>query len=404
VLHKVVLPMVISPLVGFALSYLFMVAILWAFRRANAVRSNRGFRWAQVVSAATMAFGHGTQDAQKTMGVIALTLVVSGHLSAHGSIPLWVILACAVAISAGTYSGGWRIMRTLGRRIFTLSPASGFAAQTVGSGVLLAAAGYGLPISTTHVISSSIMGAGATRRLSAVRWGVAGNIVMAWVLTIPAAAAVAALVWAILHAVLSLPKLVSATSRAERLDQGGGEGVQVVRLAAGDQGETLHRAAEDLLVAPLAAGIADIGPQAGPTGQGLALHHAGLDQGPWAVADRGDRFARLGKGLDEADRLRHQSQLVRIADPAGQHQAGVVSRIGIGDRVRGLEGVGQFGVVVHRLHGIPLRRDQHRLPTGFLDRLPRPGEFDLLHAAVGDQERDSLSCQIIAHSRCSFRW
>jgi len=202
VLHKVVLPMVISPLVGFALSYLFMVAVLWTFRRANAVRSNRGFRWAQVVSAATMAFGHGTQDAQKTMGVIALSLVVSGHLSAHGGIPLWVIVACALAISGGTYSGGWRIMRTLGRRIFTLSPASGFAAQTVGSGVLLAAAGYGLPISTTHVISSSIMGAGATRRLSAVRWGVAGNIVLAWILTIPAAAAVAALVWAILHAVL----------------------------------------------------------------------------------------------------------------------------------------------------------------------------------------------------------
>jgi phosphate/sulfate permease len=200
VLHKVVLPMIISPLVGFALSYLFMLAILWTFRRANAVRSNRGFRWAQVFSAATMAFGHGTQDAQKTMGVIALTLVVSGHLSAQGALPLWVILSCALAISAGTYSGGWRIMRTLGRRIFTLSPASGFAAQTVGSGVLLAAAGYGLPISTTHVISSSIMGAGATRRLSAVRWGVAGNIVMAWILTIPAAAAVAALIWAILHA------------------------------------------------------------------------------------------------------------------------------------------------------------------------------------------------------------
>jgi len=202
VLDKVVLPMVVSPLIGFGLSYLFMLAVLWTFRRANARRANRGFRWAQIASAAAMAFGHGTQDAQKTMGVIALTLVVSGHLSSGGGIPFWVIVTCALAISAGTYSGGWRIMRTLGRRIFSLSPASGFAAQTVASGVLLATASYGLPISTTHVISSSIMGVGATRRLSAVRWGVAGNIVMAWILTIPAAAAVAAVIWAVLHLAL----------------------------------------------------------------------------------------------------------------------------------------------------------------------------------------------------------
>ena len=170
-LDKVVIPMVISPLIGFGLSYLFMLALLWTFRKANAVRANRGFRWAQIVSAATMAFGHGTQDAQKTMGVIALTLVVSGHLGAKDPIPLWVILASAAAISAGTYSGGWRIMRTLGRRIFSLTPASGFAAQTVASAVLLGTAHYGLPISTTHVITSSVMGVGATRRFSAVRWG-----------------------------------------------------------------------------------------------------------------------------------------------------------------------------------------------------------------------------------------
>jgi len=152
-----------------------------------------------VVSAAAMAFGHGTQDAQKTMGVIALTLVVSGHLHKGDPIPLWVILAAAAAISAGTYSGGWRIMRTVGRRIYSLSPVSGFAAQTVASGVLFSAAQFGLPISTTHVISTSIMGAGATRRLSAVRWGVAGNIVGAWVLTLPASAAVAALMWVLLR-------------------------------------------------------------------------------------------------------------------------------------------------------------------------------------------------------------
>jgi phosphate/sulfate permease len=195
VVDKVIVPMVVSPLIGFGLSYAFMVALLWAFKRANAVRANRGFRWAQIASAATMSFGHGTQDAQKTMGVIALTLVVSGHLGATDEIPLWVVLSAAGAIAAGTYSGGWRIMRTLGRRIFSLTPPSGFAAQTVASAVLLGNAQFGLPVSTTHVITSSVMGVGATRRFSAVRWGVAGNIIFAWVLTIPAAAAVAALVW-----------------------------------------------------------------------------------------------------------------------------------------------------------------------------------------------------------------
>jgi PiT family inorganic phosphate transporter len=203
VVDKVVIPMVVSPLVGFALSYLFMLVILWVFRKVNAHRAQRGFRWGQIASAATMAFGHGTQDAQKTMGVIALTLVVSGHLGKDAGIPLWVILAAAAAISLGTYSGGWRIMRTLGRRIFSLTPASGFSAQTVASGVMLATAQYGLPVSTTHVISSSVMGVGATRRLSAVRWGVAGNIVTAWVMTIPAAALVAALMWFVMHPLLS---------------------------------------------------------------------------------------------------------------------------------------------------------------------------------------------------------
>jgi phosphate/sulfate permease len=202
VVDKVVIPMVLSPLIGFGLSYLFMLALLWMFRKTNAVRANRGFRWGQIVSAATMAFGHGTQDAQKTMGVIALTLVVSGHLGKSDGIPAWVILSSAAAISLGTYSGGWRVMRTLGRRIFSLTPAHGFAAQTVASAVMLGTAGYGLPVSTTHVISASVMGVGATRRLSAVRWGVAGNIVVAWVFTIPAAAAVAALMWLVLHATL----------------------------------------------------------------------------------------------------------------------------------------------------------------------------------------------------------
>jgi len=196
---KVVVPMVSSPLGGLVLGYLFMLTLLWTFRNANAHKVNRGFRWAQIASAGAMAFGHGTQDAQKTMGVIALALTVSGHLAPHSGIPLWVILAAATAISLGTYSGGWRIMRTLGRRIISLSPASGFAAQTVASSIMLTTSQLGLPVSTTHVITSSVMGVGATRPFSAVRWGVAGNIVFAWVLTIPGAAAVAALAWAILR-------------------------------------------------------------------------------------------------------------------------------------------------------------------------------------------------------------
>jgi len=203
VVDKVVIPMVASPLLGFAISYGFMLAVLWTFRKVNAHKANRGFRWGQIVSAGAMAFGHGTQDAQKTMGVIALTLAVSGHLADPTNIPIWVILSSAAAISLGTYSGGWRIMRTLGRRIYSLTPVSGFAAQTVASAVMLSTSQLGLPVSTTHVISSSVMGVGATRRLSAVRWGVAGNIVSAWILTMPAAAAVAALAWAILHPFLA---------------------------------------------------------------------------------------------------------------------------------------------------------------------------------------------------------
>jgi phosphate/sulfate permease len=192
VLDKVVIPMVVSPLVGFGLAYLAMVAVLWAFRNANPRRAGRNFRHAQIGSAALMAFGHGTQDAQKTMGVITLALVTSGHLDTF-AVPFWVILASAGAIAAGTYAGGWRIMRTLGRRIIQLTPANGFTAQTVASSVMLTTAYvYAVPVSTTHVITSSVMGVGATRRLSAVRWGVARSIAAAWVLTIPAAAIVAA--------------------------------------------------------------------------------------------------------------------------------------------------------------------------------------------------------------------
>ena len=202
VLDKVIIPMIISPLVGFGLGYLFMLAILWTFRRANAHKAHRGFRYAQIASSAAMAFGHGTQDAQKTMGIITLALVTSGEISDF-DVPLWVIVASALAISAGTYAGGFRIMRTLGRRIIQLTPANGFAAQTVASGVLIATATvFAVPVSTTHITTASIMGVGATRRLSAVRWGVAGNIVVAWVVTLPAAGLVAALAYLITHAIV----------------------------------------------------------------------------------------------------------------------------------------------------------------------------------------------------------
>ncbi|MER6825676.1 inorganic phosphate transporter [Streptosporangium sp. NPDC000563] len=200
VVEKVVIPMILSPLVGFSLAGLIMIGILWGFRRAQPTKANRGFRHAQTVSAAAMALGHGLQDAQKTMGVIFLALVVGGYQNDGDPIPQWVILAAATAISLGTYAGGWRIMRTLGRRIIALDPPQGFAAEAAAATVLYTAAiGFGAPISTTHTITSAIMGVGATKRLSAVRWGVAGNIVTAWVLTIPAAAFVAALSYFVLH-------------------------------------------------------------------------------------------------------------------------------------------------------------------------------------------------------------
>ena len=192
VFDSVVVPMILSPLIGFSVAYLLMVALLWTFRRGSPQRITRGFRHAQIGSAAAMAFGHGLQDAQKTMGVIVLGLVTFGSQTDF-DVPLWVKIAAALAISAGTYAGGWRIMRTLGRRVIELDPPRGFAAETTAAGVLYTTAFvYQVPVSTTHTITSSIMGVGATRRLSAVRWGVARTIVAAWVLTIPAAALVAA--------------------------------------------------------------------------------------------------------------------------------------------------------------------------------------------------------------------
>ena len=198
ILDKVVIPMVVSPLVGFGLAFLVMLSVMWIFRRGNPHRISRGFRFMQTLSASALALGHGLQDAQKTMGVIFLALVTGGYYSADESLPLWVIVAAASAISLGTYSGGWRIMRTLGRRIIHLDPPRGFSAESVGAGVLYTTAfAFQAPVSTTHIITSAIMGAGATKRRSAVRWGVAKNILAAWVLTFPAAGLAAALVYTI---------------------------------------------------------------------------------------------------------------------------------------------------------------------------------------------------------------
>jgi inorganic phosphate transporter, PiT family len=200
IVDNVVLPMILSPLVGFLLAGGLMVAIMWAFRKAHPGRINRGFRGAQTVSAAAMALGHGLQDAQKTMGVIFLALVTFGSVEADDSIPVWVIIVAATAISLGTYAGGWRIMRTLGRRIIHLDPPRGFAAETTASAVLYTTAFvFAAPISTTHTITSAVMGVGATKRLSAVRWGVARSIVMAWIVTIPAAGLAAAGCYFVTH-------------------------------------------------------------------------------------------------------------------------------------------------------------------------------------------------------------
>lgn len=203
IVDKVVIPMVGSPVFGFMAAFLLMLAIMWIFRRRNPHRVFRGFRLAQTISAAAMALGHGLQDAQKTMGVIFLALLTGGYVSEGDPLPLWVIFSAAGAISLGTWSGGWRIMRTLGRRIIHLDPARGFAAETVAAGVLYTTAfAFQAPISTTHTITSAIMGAGATKRFSAVRWGVARSIVAAWVLTFPMAGAVAALCYWVLHLVI----------------------------------------------------------------------------------------------------------------------------------------------------------------------------------------------------------
>ena len=196
--HKVVIPAVVSPAIAFAAAFALLIGIFWLFVRLTPGIANGLLRLGQLGSGTWVAFTHGANDAQKTMGVITLALVTSGHQAQFNYIPVWVIVCSGVAIGLGTYAGGWRIMRTVGQRLYKMEPGAGFSAQTTAGLTIYLATRYGYPLSTTHVISGGVLGAGATRRLSAVRWGVAGNIVFAWLLTIPAAALVAAaLYWPI---------------------------------------------------------------------------------------------------------------------------------------------------------------------------------------------------------------
>jgi inorganic phosphate transporter, PiT family len=195
--HNIAIPAVAAPVIAFVAAFVLLVLIYRAFFWLTPGVAGRSFRLGQLASGTWFAFTHGANDAQKTMGVIALALFTHGSISSF-YVPTWVKVAAGLAIGAGTYVGGWRIMRTLGQRIYSMEPENGFAAQTAGGAAIYAATHFGYPLSTTHVISGAVMGAGATRRLSAVRWGVAGNILVAWILTIPAAALVAAaLYWPI---------------------------------------------------------------------------------------------------------------------------------------------------------------------------------------------------------------
>jgi inorganic phosphate transporter, PiT family len=198
--------LVFSPLLGFLVALLLLMALLWIFARSRPLRVTRIFGRLQVVSAAYMAFSHGSNDAQKTMGVLTMALAsYYGWTGDEWQVPLWVILAAAAAMGLGTAMGGWRIVRTMGLRVVELRPIDGFAAETAAATVIEVASRLGIPVSTTHVISSSILGVGATRSLSAVRWGVAGRIVSTWVITIPACIILAWIVYSVLHLITGLP-------------------------------------------------------------------------------------------------------------------------------------------------------------------------------------------------------
>jgi inorganic phosphate transporter, PiT family len=194
-ISKVVKGLIFSPIIGAGIAFLIMLAILWAFRNVPPGKTNRWFKGMQMASASIMAFSHGMGDAQKSMGIIVMALLAAGMMDpAHVHVPLWVKLGCASAMAIGTATGGWRIIKTMGTKMIKLQPVHGFAAEAAASTVILTASSWGVPVSTTHSISGAIMGVGMTRRLSSVRWDVAGQMLVAWVLTIPVTAVIAAAV------------------------------------------------------------------------------------------------------------------------------------------------------------------------------------------------------------------
>ena len=199
IIGKVLAPALIAPILAFVVGGIAIVVCYRVVGRQRPGSVTRGFRSGQVISGGLLALAHGTNDAQKTMGIIALALIASGELGAGSDPPLWVIVSAATAIALGTYMGGWRIIRTMGTRIIKMDAAQGFSAQGAGSAVILASTHFGYPLSTTHVISGAVMGAGAGKRVSAVRWGVAGNMVTAWLLTLPAAGAIGAAAYGLTH-------------------------------------------------------------------------------------------------------------------------------------------------------------------------------------------------------------
>ena len=193
---KTLLFILVAPLMGFALGALLLLLVSWLFRRSTPYRIDKWFRRGQLVSCALYCLGHGSNDAQKTMGIIWLLLIISGMATTDvKTLPYWVVISCYAAISLGTLFGGWRIVKTMGQKITKLKPVGGFCAETGGAITLFISSTFGIPVSTTHTITGAIVGVGAARKLSAVRWGIAGNIVWAWVLTIPASAFVAAISW-----------------------------------------------------------------------------------------------------------------------------------------------------------------------------------------------------------------
>ncbi len=194
-LLKTIAFIVLSPLLGFIFGSIMMILVSWIFVRSTPRRVDKWFRRMQLVSASMYSLGHGGNDAQKTMGIIWMLLIASGSIGAQDGLPIWVIISCYSAISMGTLFGGWRIVKTMGQRITKLRPVGGFCAETGGAITLFTATWLGIPVSTTHTITGAIVGVGSARKVTAVRWGVAGNIVWAWIFTIPASAFVAAIAW-----------------------------------------------------------------------------------------------------------------------------------------------------------------------------------------------------------------